>query len=164
MSFEGRKETQATRGSERGGRCERGAGALVVGSWLPLHFCSGKPTTDSFEGTKEVCAEREQAPVMVGHFPPMVPVNPSSSQPDMFLFLLIMASFSRHGSGIYGPVFGARGSVSAFAPAVSQMRSLTFSLLVCKMGSLLLLCLFYQRTGRKTVSHLCENTWPVMQI
>lgn len=136
------------------GRCERGAGALVVGSWLPLLFCSCKPTTDSFEGTKEMCAKREQAPVAVGRFPPMAPVSPSSSQPDMFLFLLLMASFGRHGSGIYGPVFGARGSGSAFAPTVSQMGSLTFGLLVCEMGSPLLLCLFYQRTGRKTVPYV----------
>lgn len=32
MSFEGRKETQATRGSERGGEYEREAGAPGVGT------------------------------------------------------------------------------------------------------------------------------------
>lgn len=61
MSFEGRKETKATRGSERGGRCEREAGALGVGPRHPSSCVRVNSTTGSLDGTKEVCMEREGA-------------------------------------------------------------------------------------------------------
>lgn len=61
MSFEGRKETTATRGSERRGRCEREAGALGVGPRHPSSCVRGNSTTGSLEGAKEVCMEREGA-------------------------------------------------------------------------------------------------------
>lgn len=53
MSFEGRKETKATRGSERGGTCEREAGALGVGPRHPSSCVRVNSTTGSLEGTKK---------------------------------------------------------------------------------------------------------------